>query len=243
MKELIDLGADGYYIKESPQVNLNNDFSLKNFEGFEKQVIRCFENSILKKIFHVLKPLKILLNEESKKRPGNCKLQFIQQGRVLEIHDQIMLSEKLIKDYTSELRWGFLNLILIIEQIIKDSYVGNEHKQVVEIDLFNTITCAEKVKNNLVLSLTPVGKKYTLDKYIVPYEEQRYYSTTADRVPFNYRLTCVLHFKYSLPLDSSIFKFHHLYQLRSDSVAHSGVKSVLFKDMLLVIELLNILIK
>jgi len=245
MRELIDLGADGYYTKESPQSNLKNDFSLKNFAGFEKQVNQCFENEFLKEAFHILKPLQTLLDEETKKNPKNCQLEFIQPGRIKEIHNQILLSKKLIKDYPSELKWGFLNIILTIEQIIKDSYTGDDKKQVVEINLFNKVTCMERINNDIFLCLTPLnnGDQYKLGKYRVPYDEEKFYNTLADRVPFNYRLTCVLYYKYSLPLDSSIFKFYHLYKLRSDSVAHSGSNSVLFKDLKLAILLLNILIK
>ncbi|AMR32716.1 hypothetical protein A0256_15440 [Mucilaginibacter sp. PAMC 26640] len=51
MKQLLELKADGYYIKESPEYLIPDDLSLKNYEAFKEQVKACFDRIYLKSIF------------------------------------------------------------------------------------------------------------------------------------------------------------------------------------------------
>ncbi|WP_316834461.1 hypothetical protein [Pedobacter nutrimenti] len=51
MRDLIDLGADGYYIKESPEYLIPDHLSLLNYESFKKQVQRCFGRDYLRKLY------------------------------------------------------------------------------------------------------------------------------------------------------------------------------------------------
>lgn len=51
MKQLLELKADGYYVKESPEYLIPDDISLKNYEVFKDQVTSCFERIYLKSIF------------------------------------------------------------------------------------------------------------------------------------------------------------------------------------------------
>lgn len=45
MKALLDAGADGYYIKESPEQQLPLEFSENNFASFKKDVIKALEHN------------------------------------------------------------------------------------------------------------------------------------------------------------------------------------------------------
>jgi CheY-like chemotaxis protein len=51
MQELQTMGADGFFIKESPEFNKDSGFSLNNYAGFEKQIRSCFEENYLKFIY------------------------------------------------------------------------------------------------------------------------------------------------------------------------------------------------
>ena len=41
MKRLLDEGADGYYIKESPDFNFPDSFSEQNYDEFKKCIEDC----------------------------------------------------------------------------------------------------------------------------------------------------------------------------------------------------------
>ena len=51
MKYLLDIGADGYYIKESPEIIVTNDFSKESFSNFIDSVKKCLTRQYLKSFF------------------------------------------------------------------------------------------------------------------------------------------------------------------------------------------------
>jgi DNA-binding NarL/FixJ family response regulator len=50
LKALLDAGADGYYLKESPEYGFSTAFSQQNYHRFQEDVKNCFERNYLKKI-------------------------------------------------------------------------------------------------------------------------------------------------------------------------------------------------
>lgn len=50
LKALLDYGADGYYIKESPEYGFPLSFSEENFKNFQKESLRCLESSFLRRL-------------------------------------------------------------------------------------------------------------------------------------------------------------------------------------------------
>lgn len=50
MKALLDLGANGYYIKESPEYNFPLRFSEENYKNFKDEVKNCLDRSYLRTI-------------------------------------------------------------------------------------------------------------------------------------------------------------------------------------------------
>ena len=65
MKVLLDEGADGYYIKESPEYNFSLDFSKENYSNLRNEVLKCFQLSFLKKIANIHKSCNSALNTNS----------------------------------------------------------------------------------------------------------------------------------------------------------------------------------
>lgn len=56
MHDLNQAGADGYYVKEHPETAQDSEFSVKNFENFQKTVNRCTEKgTILRKFWKQIK--------------------------------------------------------------------------------------------------------------------------------------------------------------------------------------------
>lgn len=50
-KALLNAGADGYYIKESPEFKFSRDFSWANMNSFKQDVERCFNRGYLRDFF------------------------------------------------------------------------------------------------------------------------------------------------------------------------------------------------
>ena len=46
-KALLDEGADGYYMKESPEYNFSQEFSNQNYKQFQNEIQTCFDNNYL----------------------------------------------------------------------------------------------------------------------------------------------------------------------------------------------------
>lgn len=51
LKALLDAGADGYYMKESPEFGFTSEFSEENYQRFKEDVEKCFKRDFLKDIF------------------------------------------------------------------------------------------------------------------------------------------------------------------------------------------------
>lgn len=238
-----DMGADGFYIKESPEYNQDSSFSLNNFLRFELSVNDCFKKGFLRGIYQEILPIEKLCKLESNKHPRNYSLS-LNQGTVNKALQQLFLFQRLLNEFPFDLKWAFITMVLIIEEIVNECYYGDEREQIVSVDLMNSIKCNYIKDGKRKLAITPInkGQQFTLGEYIAGDEDVQYYNQRASRVPFNFRLTCLLHFKYKLPLDSSIYKYFEVYKLRSDSV-HPGQRSVTDQDIYLVLELLSILIK
>lgn len=62
MKALVDAGADGYYIKESPEYAFSSEYSTANANNLVKQIERCLEKKYLSIIHTGIKKLKSTLD-------------------------------------------------------------------------------------------------------------------------------------------------------------------------------------
>lgn len=59
MKKLLDLGADGYYIKEAPLVDFDKKMAKLNYENLKEDIEICYEKGYLKDIFVLHKAVKV----------------------------------------------------------------------------------------------------------------------------------------------------------------------------------------
>ncbi len=71
MKALLDAGADGYYIKESPELKLPMSFSNANFLSFKHDVAVAFDNSFKKKIVRKLNSLVSIIDASNILKQNN----------------------------------------------------------------------------------------------------------------------------------------------------------------------------
>jgi len=245
--ELQKEGADGFILKESPELSVDPEFTKQSIVNICKTVDLCLEKCFLKEIYNELTPLLECVKTNNNVKPKNYCLK-IQQGK-LELYKELLESaEFLLYSNPHNLKYTFLQLILIIEDIVKSFYINSSSNSnhYVEIGLERKL-CLEKKKKTISLKLNPIEKwnKYLEGIYLIEENvnqvEFNNFNCSAEKVFFNYRLNCVLYFVYNIDLNQAS-KFSQLYRLRSSSVAHIGNSDVNDKDILNSIELLNILI-
>ncbi len=112
MKALLDEGADGYYIKESPELQLPQSFSEANFQSFRHDVQLAFNSGYKKKIFitseNIIKTLASPTNIN-----GNLANEIDTSLR--SALNQILTAKK-----KNEFAFAFLTLFQIIEMICNE---------------------------------------------------------------------------------------------------------------------------
>lgn len=110
MRDLIDLGADGYYIKESPEYLIPDHLSLENYKSFKEQVNICFGRKDLRKLYK--------LKETAKAAQTSTLSGFISYSdRVLD--DSFKLFQLGLQES------GYLMLFQAIEFYAKYTAIGN----------------------------------------------------------------------------------------------------------------------
>jgi hypothetical protein len=185
------------------------------------------------------------VRDNTLKKPKHYQL-TIPQGKITDYLDYLTSADFLLYSNPHNLKYCFLQLILIIEDIIKNFYVENyDGNHYIKWSMEEPVLSLDKSGFRTKLKLKPLNRwnKFICEDYIIEdNKEESMFNAQADRIPFNYRLNCVLYFKYGVDLDTAS-KYSKLYKLRSSSVAHIGDSDISVAHLLNSIELLNILIK
>lgn len=111
MKALMDAGADGYYIKESPEFAFSNSYSVSNANELSHCITRCLNNGYLRDVYLKVKRIKELISESS-----------LYGERTEEILSSIDIAYDLLakSDNRNEYRaYSYLQLFLAIEEYVK----------------------------------------------------------------------------------------------------------------------------
>lgn len=244
MQALQRIGADGFIVKEGPENSYDKKFTKKSLENIYKTIDKCFSRSYLKKVYIDFTPIQTRCSNLMKIKPHKYNNK-INQGILEDMNAQLEVFERLITFDPFDRRYAFNTIILIFEKILNSCYIDvgtNEHA--VEIDLFNKVKCNYLDGTSRKLSITPLGpNEYTSGEVKIYGEDERYYNCAASRAPFNFKLTCVLHYKYNLNLNNEIFKYFELYTIRSKGVAHDGYRLVSKDNILTSLKLLATLIQ
>ena len=112
MKALIDAGADGYYIKESPEFQYPMAFSKANFISMWNAVEKAFKKTYMKEIFVSLNKIKISLPEDDFGESISTQLDIA--------FDLILRAEK-----PEQYAFAYVSLYQVIE-IVTEHYVHQE---------------------------------------------------------------------------------------------------------------------
>ncbi len=117
LKALLDEGADGYYIKESPEYKFSLGFSVANFNALRDNIKDCLQRSYLRKVYAQLKDIKKDFNK-THGDTTNFKNSIIHQ---------IELSYNLL--YSRHFEYAFITLYQVIE-LINDQYLDRDDNNV-----------------------------------------------------------------------------------------------------------------
>lgn len=242
--ELQKAGADAFVIKESIINSAEHNFTKHTVLSFINNIEITLERTFLKNIYSLLAPIieRVELNISKKPKKYNLK---IQQRKLSNYLEYLKSADLLLYSNTDNLKHCFMQLILVIEDIIKGFYYeSSDKKQYVDISIYEKSLCLEKEVDKIKLNLKPIEglNKFIESEYNIFKGDDYFklFNNQGDRIPFNYRLNSVLYFKYKIDLEQSS-KYSNLYRLRSKSVAHLGGGKIEERDILNSLELLDLM--
>jgi CheY-like chemotaxis protein len=230
MKRLLDEGADGYYIKESPDFNFPDSFSEQNYDEFKKCIEDCFERNHLKDIFiktRILKNTKLQIKNTNNDRFADFK-QVIKQN--------LNLAYILLKDKHS-IDFAIFNYIQILETYCNFFTLYNsENKKAI---VYKNYLDKKNRKNEVLIFETKNERIYSNFKYekdFYPFQknmrgennkqfvnyiyESADYEIDARFFSFALKLAAVLNTQ--LHDLSQLRKLMELIFIRNNKIAHSG---------------------
>ena len=117
LKALLDEGADGYYIKESPEYKFSLGFSLANYDALRKNISDCLKRSYLREIDNQIKTIKKDFNK-THGNTTNFKNSIIRQ---LELSFELLNAGRF--------EYAFITLYQIIE-LVNDQYLDRDDNNV-----------------------------------------------------------------------------------------------------------------
>lgn len=217
MKALMDAGADGYYIKESPEFVFSNSYSVNNANELSQCIIRCLNNGYLRDVYLKVKKIKELISDSS-----------LYGERTEEILSSIDIAYDLLaksgnrNEYKA---YSYLQLFLAIEEYVKLSsvidssdtglylYNGEKRYRILK----DKVTTKSGVSYDSKISM--VNGHYCIknDKYT-----NRFFDT-------NFLVSAVLIYKFSQD-NSAAMGWTKIYKARNEKAAHPKSSNVSVND-------------
>jgi CheY-like chemotaxis protein len=211
LKSLLDAGADGYYLKESPEYNFSKDFSIQNYNKFKYDVKECINMSYLR-----------IVDTELNKIRGNIKAVFPDNDVTEnEVDSYLNIFFELLKETKKDSKYfnyAYIQLFLLIElfitqeSIFKDgdnAYVICENSEVL-VQKRNAI----KVEQAIMFNIN--NGKYELNRteYQLKSDIDR-----PKRLDTNFKVSALLMFRYG-HTNSSVKKWTEICGHRNTKIAH-----------------------
>lgn len=216
MKKLLDKGADGYFIKESPEYNFSDSFSFQNYEEFKLTVINCIRRKQLRELFeHV---------DNALKNNDNPDKDFISESAsMLEIAWSLINEEKY--------DFAYLTLFQILEAYADKKYNIKTNSIQLHGDEFCVIEDLGDEKEWKLKFVDTKDGKYFIIKNI------RTNSTNAATALF--KLSCLLAFQFQK--DNEFLKYFGKLNKIRNKIAHDGAKGFALKEKDSLLKLLDII--
>lgn len=227
MKTLLDLGADGYYIKESPEYNFLLEFSKENYSNFKDEVFSSFKLSFLKQIYNIHAKCISYIDSDRNKRSFTFNKFYDRSLASLDIAFELLRKSAINEKYLSLAYLSYYHILedyaaqqenFRYDQTSKDAFV-NETSLVIEGD----------------------SKIWKL-KFVEKGEEKFNYFKIGEEVnPKNWsalaKISFILAFKFGKQ-DQDLKKWGALNDIRNNKVGHGKNKGFVTQDE--IFELLNI---
>jgi hypothetical protein len=225
MKKLLDLGADGYYIKESPEFNFSPTFTKESYENFIKEVENCLNKTYARKLFSINNFIEKRLDKENGVL-GNATLR---RSTVNFAKAYMKQSFNTIYNYSIEHKeyalYSFLEYYKIIELLGKEMISENRDNSKLIIKR-KTGDINFIIKSPLQSKIRPIKNNGSIETY----EPNDYFPNKDDEKYYMGRISSSLQFSALLLLrfsydEETVKDFIVLNNLRNIVVAHSASNS------------------
>jgi DNA-binding NarL/FixJ family response regulator len=213
MKALLDAGADGYYIKESPEFAFPNSYSVSNANELVKSIKLCLDKGYLRDVYTKVRKVKDLIetnhlfSERTKEILTNIDVAY---DLLAHSHDQA--------EYQT---YAYLQLFLSIEEYVKlpsvfdltdsDLYLYNGDKRY-RILKDKVVSDRKEVSYDSIISMT-------YGHYVI--KKGKYKNRFVDT---NFLVSAILIYKFGME-NSAVNGWTKVYKVRND-IAHSKKSAV-----------------
>ena len=206
MKALLDAGADGYYIKESPEYTFPASYSESNARELCASINQCLENGYLRNVYSKVKIIKELIQD------SQCFA-----NRTDEILGSIDIAYDLLAQSNAKQEYkaySYLQLFLVIEEFVKNPAVFDTSED--GLYLYNgeqryRLLKDKKAKDKTVTYNSAILMKSGTGHYAL--EKGKYEGRFIDT---NYLVSALLIFKYG-EINSAAYQWTKIYKVRNDS--------------------------
>ena len=206
MKALLDAGADGYYIKESPEYSFPASYSDSNARELCVSITQCLGNGYLRNAYSKVKRVKELIHN------SHCFA-----NRTDEIIGSIDIAYDLLAKSNAKQEYkaySYLQLFLVIEEYVKNPIVFDTSED--GLYLYNgeqryRLLKDKKAKDKTITYNSAILMKSGTGHYAL--EKGKYEGRFIDT---NYLVSALLIFKYG-EVNSAAFQWTKIYKVRNDS--------------------------
>ena len=206
MKALLEAGADGYYIKESPEYAFPYSYSESNARELCASITRCLENGGLRDVYSKVKKIKELIQN------SHCF-----GNRTDEILGCIDIAYDLLAKSNAHLEYkaySYLQLFLVIEEFVKNPAVFDTSED--GLYLYNG-----EQRYRLLKDKKANDKTVTYNSAILMKSGTGHYSLEKGKyegrfIDTNFLVSALLIFKYG-ENNSAAYQWTKIYKVRNNS--------------------------
>lgn len=216
MKALMDAGADGYYIKESPELAFSNSYSEGNARELLSCVKRCLGNGFLRVFYVKIKKLKELISKSS--LFGEKTEEILSS---IDIAYDLLAHSSNSNEYKS---YSYLQLFLTIEEYVKLSSVFDE----TDTGLY---LCNGERRYRILKDKIISDKGFIYDSAI-SWSNGKFIKKNGKynrKIDTNFLVSAVLIYKFGNE-NSSVKKWTDVYKVRNQKAAHPKTSSVSIEE-------------
>jgi CheY-like chemotaxis protein len=236
MQQLLDMNADGYYVKESPETGQSATFSVLTFNNFAQRANLCLEKSYLREAWMICVSVKKLLTPVNLTtiRAPNTIILHLDQG----FNSMYQANAKKAEFYL----YAFLDFYRIIEVLGKDLVRENAKtgyiimssrrtgSKVIPFIKFSPLECEIKPT-----TINEKPSSYSLNKYTPNKDDTQYYEKPTSSLLF-----CGLMLLRFNMTQADTSRFLRLNKLRNDLTHEGAAKvSITYQDVMEILHLIK----